>query len=105
MISAIKSLTDTFVFAVIGLILSFILLWPINYSSESVPNYAFNTRIFTNIVVGGDVINPPIVTPIDEPINPIIAPIPVITPVPPQVIPTNVVTNLPVTNSVANTNN
>lgn len=104
MISILKLPTDTLIFAIIGLVLSFILLWPTSYKPEALPNYAFNTRIFTNIVVGGDIINPPIVTPIDEPINPIVAPIPAITPAPPQVIPTNFTTNFPVTNSVTNTN-
>jgi hypothetical protein len=109
MTSIYKLPTDTLIFAIIGLILSFILLWPISYNLEALPNCTFNTRIFTNIVVGGDVINPPIVTPVDEPINPIVAPIPVITSTPSQVIPTNVATNFstnfPVTNSVTNTNN
>jgi hypothetical protein len=109
MISILKLPTDAIIFAIIGLILSFILLWPASYKAENLPNYLFNARIFTNIVVGGDVINPPIVTPVDEPINPIVAPIPVITSTPSQVIPTNVATNFstnfPVTNSVTNTNN
>jgi hypothetical protein len=105
MISIIKLPIDSLIFAGIALALSFIFFWPISQNQEVLQNYTFNTRIFTNIVVGGDIINPPIVTPIDEPIKPIIAPIPAITPVPPQVIPTNIATNFPVTNSVANTNN
>jgi hypothetical protein len=109
MISIPKLPTDTLIFAIIGLFLSFILVWPASYGPKTLPNYAFNTRIFTNIAVGGDVINPPIVTPIDEPINPIVAPIPAITPAPTQVFPTNVATNFstnfPVTNSITNTNN
>jgi hypothetical protein len=98
---------EGYLLAFMTAILGLFLFYP--DSGTKIGNSVLSTRIFTNIVVGGDVINPPIVTPVDEPINPIVAPIPAITPAPPQIIPTNFTTNFstnfPVTNSVTNTNN
>jgi hypothetical protein len=105
MISIFKLPTDTLVFTVIGLILSFILVWPASYEPKNFPNYVFNTRIFTNIAVGGDIIEPEIFTPGPAIPVPIVTPVPAITSAPTRVIPTNVVTNFPATNSITNTNN
>lgn len=104
-----------FLFLIVG-ILGFFLFYP--DSGAKIGNSALSTRIFTNIVVGGDIIEPEIVTPgpiIPAPIvmPPIVAPIPSITPIPaptPSVTnwTTNSSTNLPITNSnsirITNTN-
>lgn len=73
-------------------------------SGAKIGNSALSTRIFTNIVVGGDIIEPEILTPRPAVPAPIVAPIPSITPVPAPSI-TNFSTNYPATNSVTNTNN
>lgn len=94
-------------------ILGFFLFYPDN--GMKIGNSALSTRIFTNIVVGGDIIEPEILTPgpaIPTPIivPPIVAPIPSITPNPAPTITnqtTNFSTNFPTINSnnVSITNN
>lgn len=83
-------------------ILGFFLFCP--DSGAKIGNSALSTRIFTNIVVGGDIVEPEILTPGPAVPVPIVAPIPSITPVPAPSI-TNFSTNYPATNSVTNTNN
>lgn len=90
-------------------ILGFFIFYP--DSGAKIGNSALSTRIFTNIVVGGDIIEPEIVTsgpfiPTPIVVPPIVAPIPSITPIPaPTPSVTNSSTNFPATNSVINTNN
>lgn len=98
---------ESYFLALTAAILGFFLFYP--DSGAKIGNSALSARIFTNIVVGGDIIEPEIVTPgpiIPAPIvmPPIVAPIPSITPIPaptPSITngATNSSTNLPITNS------
>jgi len=93
---------ESYFLALTAAILGFFLFYP--DSSTKIANSALSTRIFTNIVVGGDIVEPEILTPGPTVPVPIVAPIPSITPVPAPSI-TNFSTNYPATNSVTNTNN
>jgi hypothetical protein len=100
---------EAYFLALATAILGFFLFYP--DSGVKIGNSVLSSRIFTNIVVGGDIIEPEIATPgpfIPAPIvmPPIVAPIPSITPIPaPTPSVTNSSTNFPATNSVINTNN
>lgn len=76
-------------------------------SGAKIGNSVLSTRIFTNIVVGGDIIEPEIFTPGPAIPTPIVAPIPSITPSVTNWT-TNSSTNFPTTNtnniSTTNTN-
>ena len=93
---------ESYFLALAAAILGFFLFYP--DSGPKIDNSALSTRIFTNIVVGGDIVEPEILTPGPAVPAPIVAPIPSITPVPAPSI-TNFSTNYPATNSVTNTNN
>lgn len=75
-------------------------------SGAKIGNSVLSTRIFTNIVVGGDIIEPEILTPGPAIPTPIVAPIPSITPIPvPTPIVTNWTTNVSTNYSNTNSNN
>lgn len=99
---------ETYLLILMTIGVSFFLLYP--DSGAKIDCSAFSTRIFTNIVVGGDVVEPEILTPGPAVPTPIVAPIPSITPVPvpiPTSAPTPAVTNWLTggTNRPTNTNN
>jgi hypothetical protein len=93
---------EGYLLAFMAAILGLFLFYP--DSGAKIGNSVLSTRIFTNIVVGGDIVEPEILTPGPTVPVPIVAPIPSITPVPAPSI-TNFSTNYPATNSATNTNN